>query len=269
MEEKGVLFKTYVTIEEDISVHYLEKSFDSILIAIGAGTPRPLDVKGANLKGVYFAMTYLSKSNLFIDGMVDKSQIISAKGKNVLVIGGGDTGSDCVGTANRQGAKKIYQFEIMPKPMKWHKSWNPEWPEWPTILRSSSSHEEGCERDWGILTKALNGKNGHLKSGTFQRIAWENKNGRFTMNPIPGSDFNLNIDLVLLAMGFIHVAHNTFLKDLEIVYDPRGNIKTNADYMTSKDGVFSAGDANNGASLVVRAIFHGRQSAKAINRFLK
>jgi len=151
MKEEGVVLKTDVSIGEDLSARYLKKSFDVILIATGAGTARSLDVKGADLEGVHYAMDYLTKSNMYVDGLLDENKIISAKGKNVLVIGGGDTGSDCVGTANRQGAKNIYQFEIMPKPREWKESFNPEWPNWPMILRTSSSHEEGCGGDWGIF----------------------------------------------------------------------------------------------------------------------
>jgi glutamate synthase (NADPH) small chain len=269
MKEEGVVFKTDVAIGEDISARYLKKSFDVILIATGAEAPRPLEVAGADLEGVHFAMEYLTKSNLYVDGQLDESQIISAKAKNVLVIGGGDTGSDCVGTANRQGAKKVYQFEIMPKPRQWDNSWNPEWPNWPMILRTSSSHEEGCERDWGILTKELCGEKDQLKKGVFQRVNWQKENGSFKMKAIPGSEFNLGIDLVFLAMGFVHVEQGAFLKNLNIGFDERGNIKTTENYKTSAEGVFTAGDANSGASLVVRAIYHGRESAKAIDEYLK
>ncbi len=269
MKEEGVVFKTDVSIGEDLSANYLKKSFDVILVATGAGTPRPLDVPGADLEGVHFAMEYLTKSNQFVDGQLDESQIINAKDKNVLVIGGGDTGSDCVGTANRQGAKNVWQFEILPKPREWDNSWNPEWPNWPNILRTSSSHEEGCERDWAILTKEFSGKNGQLKKSLFQRIEWEKENGRFNMKPAPGSEFSLDIDLVFLAMGFVHVEQGSFLKELEIEFDDRGNINSPDKYKTSAEGVFTAGDANTGASLVVRSIYHGRESAKAIDEYLK
>ncbi|KAA3614694.1 MAG: glutamate synthase subunit beta [Calditrichaeota bacterium] len=268
MKEEGVVFKTDVAIGADLSARYLKKSFDVILIATGAGKPRPLEVPGSELDGVHFAMEYLTKSNLYVDGQIDESGIISAKDKNVLVIGGGDTGSDCVGTANRQGAKKVTQYEIMPKPREWKNSWNPEWPNWPMILRTSSSHEEGCERDWAILTKELKGENGELKSGQFQKVEWLEKNGRFNMKPVPGSDFTLDIDLVFLAMGFVHVEQGSYLKELEIEYDERGNIKAEK-YMTTAKGVFTAGDANTGTSLIVRAIYHGREAAKAIDEYLK
>jgi glutamate synthase (NADPH/NADH) small chain len=271
MKEEGVKFRTGVTIGEDLSASYLKKTYDVILIATGAGKPRALEAPGADFEGVHFAMDYLTKSNLHVDGQIDENQLISAKGKNVLVIGGGDTGSDCVGTANRQGAKNVYQFEIMPKPLDWKNSWNPEWPNWPLILRTSSSHEEGVERDWSILTKEFTGRDGKLSKGTFSRISWEkaNGNGRPVMQEKPGSEFSMDVDLVFLAMGFVHVEQGKFLKDLDIEFDERGNVKTASDYMTTAEGVFSAGDANIGASLIVRAIYHGRESAKAIDSYLK
>jgi len=190
----------------------------------------------------------------------------------VLVIGGGDTGADCVGTANRQGARKVYQFEIMPKPMVWESATNPNWPYWPNILRTSSSHEEGCEREWSILTKGFSGEDGVVKQGTFSRVNWNNSETPSVppkMEEISGTEFNMKVDLVLLAMGFLHVKHSRLIEDLGVEFDQRGNIRYNKDYQTSMEGVFTAGDAGTGASLVVRSIYHGRQAAQAINQYLK
>ena len=180
------------------------------------------------------------------------------------MIGGGDTGSDCVGTANRQGAKKVYQFEILPKPPVWKEASNPSWPAWPNILRTSSSHEEGCERDWSITTHKFTGPDHCLTEGHFARVEWKKPpGGGMKMEEIPGSAFSMKVDLVLLAMGFVHVKHGKIIEELDVEYDPRGNIRCNPDYSTSAKGVFAAGDANTGASLIVRSIFHGREAAKA------
>lgn len=271
MKEEGVKFETSVNIGEDISVKYLHNSFDAILLTMGAGEPRDLKVPGRELENIYFAMDYLTLSNQFVAKDISENSIISAKNKNVLVIGGGDTGSDCVGTANRQGAKKVIQFEILPKPIEWKQKWNPEWPDWPMILRTSSSHSEGCERDWAILTKKFNGK-GKVESVTCSKVEWEkDSQNRFTkFKEINGSEFTINVDLVLLSMGFVHVEHSKFLESLGIEFDNRGNIITKENrYYTGMSGVFTAGDANIGASLVVRAIYHGREAAKDINEYLE
>ncbi len=269
MEAEGVLFQTNVTIGEDISARYLRGNFDVILLAMGAGEPRDLTVPGRELGGVHFALDYLTLSNQLQSGEIDGSRIISAKDKVVLVIGGGDTGSDCVGTANRQGAAKVIQYEILPKPQEWKESTNPSWPLWPNILRTSSSHEEGCERDWSITTQRFLGEDSKVKAGRFNRVEWKRQNGQMKMIDVPGSEFTLEVDLVLLAMGFVHVRHGRILEELGVEYDPRGNIRANPDYSTSASGVFAAGDAHTGASLVVRAIYHGRESAKAVDRYLR
>ncbi len=271
MEKGGIAFETDVTIGEDISVRYLKKSFDAILLALGAGTPRDLPAGGRGLEGIHFALEYLSGSNRYSEGEVSLSDIISAKDKKVLVIGGGDTGSDCVGTAIRQGAESVHQYEIMPKPKVWKESWNPEWPDWPKILRTSSSQEEGCVRDWGITTRFFSSRDGiHLKEAHFSRVEWEfnDKKKRYEMKEIQGSEFSEKVDLVLLAMGFIHVEHSKLVKTLGITLDAKGNITVDDNFMTSVEGVFTAGDAATGASLVVRGIDQGQQAAAAISRFL-
>ena len=271
MEEEGIKFRTDVEIGEDLSAHYLQKTFDVILITTGAGKPRDLQIPGRELNGVHFAMEFLTQSNKAVEGMLLRDEIIIAKDKNVLVIGGGDTGSDCVGTSNRQGAKNVTQFEILSKPREWKESWNPEWPNWPAILRTTSSHEEGCERDWSILTKSFSGTDGNVKQANFARIEWKTNehSGRLEMEEIKGSDFTLDVELVLLATGFVHLEHNKLIKDLNPDFDARNNLKIDENNMTSVDGVFAAGDSAMGASLVVRAIYEGRKAAKSIGQYLE
>ncbi len=270
MEAEGVRFETGVTIGDDISARYLRGTFDVILLTMGAGEPRDLPLPGRELGGVHFAMDFLTRSNQFLGGEVGEQDLINARGKSVLVIGGGDTGSDCVGTAIRQGAKRVLQYEIMPKPPVWKESWNPSWPAWPNILRTSSSQEEGCERDWSIMTNRFSGPNGCVAEGSFSRVEWKKQPGAgMKMEVVPGSEFTLKADLVLLAMGFVHVKHGKIIEELGVEYDPRGNIRCNPDYSTSAKGVFAAGDANTGASLIVRSIFHGREAAKGIDKYLR
>jgi glutamate synthase (NADPH/NADH) small chain len=271
MEHEGIIFENDVTIGEDISVRYLRKSFDAILLTMGAGTPRDLPAGGRGLDGVYFALDFLSGSNKFNEGSLSFSEIISAKGKNVLVVGGGDTGSDCVGTLIRQGAKSILQYEIMPKPREWKKDWNPEWPDWPKILRTSSSHEEGCEREWGVSTRYFSSRDGiNLNEAHFVRVEWiyDEKKKSCKMREIPGTEFSQKIDLAFIAMGFIHVEHDRLVKSIGVELDNRGNIKTDGSYRTSVDGVFAAGGAVIGDSLVVRAFAHGRDAAVAVSDYL-
>lgn len=269
MSAEGVIFETGVTVGEDISVRYLREKFNAVLFTMGAGEPRDLPVPGRELDGVHYAMEFLGQSNRRVSGEEFTDPELNAKGKTVLVIGGGDTGSDCVGTSRRQGAKAVYQYEIMPKPMVWDKPWNPSWPEWPQILRTSSSHKEGCERDWNIETISFEGKNGKVAKGNFRRIEWlpGEKGARPSMTAVKGSEFSLNVDLVLLAMGFVHVEHGRAVTDPGLELDARGNIIADA-YHTSVEGVFTAGDANTGASLVVRALNHGRLAADAVHKWL-
>jgi glutamate synthase (NADPH/NADH) small chain len=270
MVDEGVIFETNVTAGEDISVRYLRRTFDAVLLTTGAGRPRDLQVPGRGLENIHFAMEYLTRSNRAVSGEAVAEKIISARDRTVLVIGGGDTGSDCVGTAVRQGAKKVYQFEILPRPPAWEETTNPDWPYWPDILRRSSSHEEGCEREWSVITKGFRGRDVKLTEGHFARVEWNtDKQGRRKMTEVPGSEFSLKIDLVLLAMGFLHVEHNRLTDELGVAFDEKGNIKCNSDFRTSVDGVFAAGDAASGASLVVRAIHNGREAARTIDNYLK
>ncbi len=269
LQGEGVTFETNTAAGDDISARYLQERFDAILMTQGAGKPRDLAVEGRELDGIHFAMEYLTRSNLYIAGEIGREELIDAHDKVVLVIGGGDTGSDCVGTANRQGAKQVLQYEIMPKPMQWSEPHNPQWPDWPSILRTSSSHEEGCTREWRIATQRFTGKN-RVEKGVFSRVKWEKgpSDARPRMELIPGSEFEQRIDLVLLAMGFVHVEHGALVKECGLDLDSRGNIVTGEGYRTSKEGIFCAGDAATGASLVIRAVFHGRKAAEQINDYL-
>jgi len=271
MKAEGVRFEVNVEVGVSLSAEQLKKDFDVILLTMGAGAPRDLKVPGRELSGVHYAMEFLTLSNKAVSGEIKKDQIISAKGKTVLVIGGGDTGSDCVGTSNRQGAKKVYQFEILPKPREWKETWNPAWPNWPLILRTSTSHEEGCERDWAITTKKITGRDGKVHEVHCARVEWnlDKTTGQYSMKEIPGSEFVLQADLVLLAMGFVHVEHSKLLTDLGVQFDTRGNVQTNGSFMSSVPGVFAAGDTVRGASLVVWAISQGRQAAQAVGAYLK
>jgi glutamate synthase (NADPH/NADH) small chain len=271
MIAEGVRFETGVTIGEDVSARYLRRSFNAVLLALGAGEPRDLKVPGRELSGVHFAMDYLVPANRLLALEIDQRDVISAKNRKVLVIGGGDTGSDCVGTANRQGAAGVRQIEILPKPPEWKEATNPDWPLWPNILRTSSSHEEGCQRDWALDTRGFAGKDGRVTGAELARVEWKKPAGGGPPRPeeVPGSRFTVEADLVLLAMGFLHVNHTRLLGDLGVAFDPRGNIQCNLGYETSSPGVFAAGDANTGASLVVRAIYHGRRAAKAVDGYLK
>ncbi len=270
LREEGVRFETGVLVGEDVSAGYVRKKYDAVLLTVGAGEPRDLPVPGRGLDGVHFAMDFLTLQNRFLAGEVEESEVVSAKGKTVLVIGGGDTGADCVGTANRQGAKKVYQFEILPRPNAWEKEYNPEWPDWPRILRTASSHEEGVEREWSINTRRFAGRDVRVERGEFVRVEWKkDERGRFAMSEVAGSEFTLPVDLVLLAMGFLHPRHSRLLEGLQTALDERGNVKTGPGYATSVPGVFAAGDAATGASLVVRAIWHGREAAKDVDRYLR
>jgi glutamate synthase (NADPH/NADH) small chain len=267
MRAEGVEFETGVSVGDDISARYLRQRFDAVLLTMGAGQPRDLAVPGRELGGVHFAMEYLSRSNRHVAGDISADELISAKGKVVLVIGGGDTGSDCVGTAHRQGAREVHQFEILPQPKAWSESWNPEWPGWPAILRTSSSQEEGCQRRWSVATSRLTG-DGVVQRAHCRAVEWREVDGSRRPVDVPGSEFELDVDLVLLAMGFVHVQHSRLLDDLGVEFDARGNIRTNGDYQTSSPGVFVGGDAFTGASLVVTAIWHGRRAAQAVDRCL-
>lgn len=269
-EKEGIEFKTGVSVGKDMSVNDLKKDFDAVCLTIGAREARDLSVEGRELEGIHFAMDYLGQQNKIIAGKkFADDELIAALDKKVVVIGGGDTGSDCVGTANRQGAMSVTQLEIMPMPSK-ERTEDQPWPLWPTLLKTSSSHEEGCDRNWNVMTKKFIGENGKLTKILASKVEWtKDADGRMNMTEVPGSEFEIEADLVFLAMGFTHVVQDGPVADLKLKLDNRGNIETNEKYMTSVDGVFSAGDANRGASLVVYAIQEGREAAAGIDEYLK
>ena len=265
MEAEGVEFRVNHTVGENVNAEDLVKDYDAVILAGGAENPRDLPVTGRELDGVHFAMDFLRPQNKVVAGDTIPNQIM-ATNKHVVVIGGGDTGSDCVGTSNRHGAVSITQFEVMPKPPA---SENKElvWPNWPLKLRTSSSHEEGCERDWSITTKEFIGENGKLTALKGAKVEW--KDGK--MVEVPGSEFTIPADLVLLAMGFVSPMQKV-LDAFGVDKDARGNAKATTDgegcYTTSKAKVFAAGDMRRGQSLVVWAIREGRQCARAVDEFL-
>ena len=269
MRAEGVVFETGVNAGADISVRYLRRSFDAILLATGASVPRDLPVPGRELRGIHFAMEFLTQQNMRNAGEAPPGEPIGAAGKSVVVIGGGDTGSDCIGTSRRQGAREIRQLEILSTPPGERVPGNP-WPTWPNVLRTSSSHEEGCSRDFAVATREFAGENGAVKGLRCVRLDWSgtDASGRPSFREIPGSEFTIEADLVLLAMGFVHVEHGPIVRDLGIAVDSRGNLALDEELMTSAPGVFAAGDCAMGASLVVRAIDQGRSSAAAVDRYL-
>jgi NAD(P)H-dependent glutamate synthase small subunit len=268
MEAEGVKFHNGVNAGVDISAHYLQKMYNAICLTMGAWQPRDLPIPGRELPGIHFAMEFLTQQNKSVSGeSVGATPLINAGRKNVLVIGGGDTGSDCIGTSRRQGAKSITQIEILPQPPQDRPADTP-WPMWPRQMRSSSSHEEGCDRKWSILTKKFVGDSSGVQEVHACQVEWKQENGRWVMTEVPNSDFVIKAELVLLAMGFVHVEHNQLIRDLKVELDDRGNIKVNQ-YQTSVPSVFAAGDAITGASLVVRAIDSGRLAAEEIDKWFR
>ncbi len=277
MQAEGVEFQTNVHVGKDISGKYLRQRFDAILLSMGAGQPRDLPVPGRELDGIHFAMDFLSANNRAVAGC-ESTDRPHARDKVVVVIGGGDTGSDCVGTSIRHGAKEVHQFEILPKPPNrrprktcWmdYPSLAP-WPLWPKVMRTSTSHKEGCKRRWSVATKKFTGKDGKLTHLHGVEVEWVKGEGGFQMKDVPGSEFTIKADLVLLAMGFVHVVHEGLINELGdggMELDARGNVKVN-DYATSIPGVYSAGDTAVGASLVVTAIDAGRQAAAQMHNWL-
>jgi NAD(P)H-dependent glutamate synthase small subunit len=269
MRAEGVVFEAGVNAGADISVKYLRRSFDAILLATGAAVPRDLPAPGRELRGIHFAMEFLTQQNMRNAGEVPSGATISAAGKDVVVIGGGDTGSDCIGTSRRQGAREIRQLEILTTPPDERVPGNP-WPTWPNILRTSTAQEEGCSRDFAVATKEFVGENGAVKRLRCVRLDWTgpDASGRPSFKEVPGSGFTIDAELVLLAMGFVHPEHGPLVRDLGLSVDARGNLAVDGDLMTSAPGVFAAGDCAMGASLVVRAIDQGRASAAAVDRYL-
>ncbi len=268
MEQEGIRFKTGVNVGFDLSMAELENQFDAVLLCCGALAPRDLPIPGRELDGVEYAMDFLTDQNRQIAGLVENLNI-HAYGKDVIVIGGGDTGADCVGTANRQGALSVSQLAYRDQPPLERSEDNP-WPEWPMVLQTTSSHEEGCERQWGILTKAfLADEKGHLRALKTIEVNWEqNEAGqRGKMTEIPGTEKEMPCQLALLAVGFLHTEHTGPVDQLGLELSSRGHVKC-TQYQTSHEKVFAAGDMRRGQSLVVWAIHEGRQAARAIDTFL-
>jgi glutamate synthase (NADPH/NADH) small chain len=264
MREEGIMFRTSANVGVNVSVEELQREFDAILLAGGSTAPRDLPVPGRELKGIHFAMDYLPLQNKRCEGdTVPDSEFISAKDKRVVIIGGGDTGADCLGTAHRQGASSIVQFELLPKPPGERAADNP-WPTWPNIFRTSSAHEEGGDREYCVMTKNFTGRDGHVTQLQAVRVEFEGRN----LKEVPGTEFTLDVDLVLLAMGFLGPERKGMLDQLGVAINERGNVTTNAEKMTSVPGVFAAGDMARGQSLVVWAIREGRQGAKFIDKYL-
>jgi len=269
MQAEGVVFRPNWHIGKDIPTRQLVADFDAVILAGGSEHPRDLTVSGRELEGVHYAMEFLPQQNKRVAGdSIPDAISLSAKGKHVIVIGGGDTGSDCIGTSKRHGAVSITQLEILPKPPeKENKSLT--WPNWPNKLRTSSSHEEGCERMWCVDTVSLEGSDGRVTQINCVKVDWKQDNGRWVMERVPDSEFSIKADMVLLAMGFVHPVRDGMLEELAVDLDERRNVKANLqDYRTSVDKVFAAGDMRRGQSLVVWAIREGRQCARSVDEYL-
>ena len=268
MSAEGVEFRPGVHVGKDVALEALVAEYDAIALTGGAEAPRDLPVPGRDLAGIHFAMEFLPQQNRVVAGDKVQDQIL-ATGKHVIVIGGGDTGSDCVGTSNRQRARSITQFELLPQPPE-QENKPVIWPYWPIKLRTSSSHQEGCDRDWAVATKRFEGSNGHVEKLVAVRVEWrKDADGAMKMVEVPGSEFEMKADLVLLAMGFLGPVREGMLEELSVALDSRGNVRADTeDYRTSVPRIFAAGDMRRGQSLVVWAIREGRQCARAVDQYL-
>jgi len=264
MEIEGVTFETNVQVGVGLDVQTLRREFDAVLLAMGAEQARELPVPGREFKGVHLAMDYLTQQNKRVAGDTILDEPIDAKGKRVVIIGGGDTGSDCLGTVHRHDCLEVHQFELLPEPPGTRDESTP-WPFWPMQLRTSHAHEEGCDRQWSVSTTKFSGHDGQVTKLHAQQVAFEA--GKFT--PVPGTEFEMDVDLVLLAMGFTGPLKNGLLDSLGVQYDARGNVRVDENFMTGVDGVFAAGDTKRGASLIVWAIAEGRKAADGIHRYLQ
>jgi glutamate synthase (NADPH/NADH) small chain len=267
-QKEGIQFKPGINVGSDILAQDLVKQFDAVCFSCGAGQARDLNIEGRQCEGIYFAMDYLVSANRYAAKQknADKN-FINAQGKRVVIIGGGDTGSDCVGTANRQQAACVIQLEVMPKPQECRTNQYP-WPKYPLLLKVTSSHEEGCQRQWAVLTKKFITQQGKVKKISCVKVEFTNNKNCRSMQEIPGSQFELDADLVIIAIGFTGPQTHGAISQLGLEKDNRGNIKTDNNFMTSRNGVFAAGDARRGQSLIVWAITEGRQAAQNIDRYL-
>jgi glutamate synthase (NADPH/NADH) small chain len=271
LREEGVLFQTGVHVGVDLSAAELRRGFDAILLAMGCEKPRDLPIPGRELAGVHFAMEFLPQQNRRCAGdSIETTAEICATDKHVVILGGGDTGSDCVGTAHRHGAKSVTSLELLERPSDQRDPSTP-WPLWPLLFRSSSSHDEGGRREFGVMTKRFSGSKGHVEKIHVVRVGWSapDAQGRRAPEEIPGSELELPADLVLLAMGFVSPVRDGLLQTLGVRLDPRGNVAASTrEYATSEAGIFAAGDVRRGQSLVVWAISEGREAARAVDRYL-
>ena len=267
---EGVVFTTGVNVGEDVTAEELRRDFDAICLAGGAAAARELPVPGRELRGVHLALEFLTQQNRRLAGdTVDPALDVTAEGKRVVIIGGGDTGSDCAGTCHRQGARSVHQFELLPQPPL-HRAESTPWPLWPMQLRSSHAHEEGCEREWSVSTTSFSGEGGRVRTLHAVRVEMQTTgDGRTRFAPLPGSEFSMDVDLVLLAAGFTGPVKDRLLVDLGVSFDGRGNVAADEAHRTSVDGVFAAGDVRRGASLIVWAIREGRDAAESIDRHLR
>lgn len=270
MKSEGIQFKTNIEVGKDILLSEILDKFDAIVLASGAEQPRDLPVEGRKLNGIHFAMQYLAQQNRVNMGKTFNGSRITAKDKNVVVIGGGDTGSDCIGTANRQGAKSITNLELLAKPPNVRTPGNP-WPQWALIERTSTSHEEGCYRKYAVMTKKFSGENYAVKKLHGIKLKFGERDsikGAKPMSEIPGTEFTIDADLVLLAMGFTGPVKGKLLSEIDIELDEKGNVKTDENRMTTIPGIFAAGDMRRGQSLVVWAINEGREAARHVHKYI-
>lgn len=270
LRQGGIEFRTDVHAGADYPAQKLLHDFDAVCLTGGSRSPRDLKIEGRDLEGIYFAMDYLTQANRIAAGEnIPGDKLIDAKGKNVVVIGGGDTGADCVGTAHRQGAKCVIQIEVLSEPPGCRTEDYP-WPKYPMLLKTSTSHEEGGERHWSVLTRKFTGKNGRIAKLSCAKVEFVKQNGAAcpAMKEIPGTEFEIDADMAVLAVGFVSPEHNGLLNELGLEFDGRGNVKTDGQYMTSVKGVFSAGDMRRGQSLIVWAVLEGRLAARAVDIYL-
>ena len=269
LEAEGVRFRTGIDVGEDITAQELRAEFDAVCVATGAGAARDLDVPGRPLEGVHLAMDFLTSQNRRLAGDAFTETVSDARDRRVVIIGGGDTGSDCAGTCVRQGARSVRQFELLPQPPAGRAPTTP-WPLWPMQLRTSHAHEEGCDREWSVATTAFSGEDGRVQRIHAARLERQVfADGHTDYARLPGTDFELEADLVLLAMGFTGPVKSRLLVDLAVQLDGRGSIATDGAHRTSVPGVFAAGDAHRGASLIVWAIREGRDAADSIDSWLR
>ncbi len=268
MEAEGIRFRTGADVGRNVDPVALAKQYEAVVLCGGSTVPRDLKIPGRELEGIYFAMDFLEQSNRRVAGeAVAEEAAISAKGKHVVVIGGGDTGADCVGTSNRHGARSVTQIELMPKPPSERDPLS--WPNWPVVLRTSSSHEEGCEREWALLTKAFVGEGGKVKALRLVNVEWakDEQTGKYRFQEVEGSEQEIPCDMALIAIGFIHPQFQGMLEQLGVEVDERGNVR-DENYRTNVENVFVAGDMRRGQSLVVWAIAEGREAARSVDAYL-